>query len=96
MRQNKPAHEIKLGKIRVAIWANETENREVWFNAVVTRLYKTNDKWKETTSLGHTDLPMAMKAIDMAHSWICRKHVQLQRAGQDATKRVLAKARRPS
>lgn len=94
MEQNKPIHEIKAGKIRVAIWANKTEEHGVWFNSVVTRLYKTDDRWRETRSLGHSDLPMAMKAIDMAHDWICRKQRQLEKAGKNATKRALAKAGR--
>ncbi len=57
MGKKQPAHEIKLGKIRVTIWANETEDHDVWFTAVVTRLYKTGNTWKETTTLKHDDLP---------------------------------------
>ena len=92
MGKKQPAHEIKLGKIRVTIWANETEDHDVWFNAVVTRLYKSGNTWKETTTLKHDDLPVAMKAIDMAYTWIWRKQVQVERAERDAANEVLANA----
>ncbi len=94
MGKKQPAHEIKLGKIKVTIWANESEDHDVWFNAVVSRLYKTGNTWKETTTLGHDDLPVAMKAIDMAYTWIWRKQVQLQRAERNAANEVLANAGR--
>ena len=92
MGKKRPAHEIKLGKIRVAIWANETEDHNVWFTAVTTRIYKSGDTWKETTTLKHDDLPVAMKAIDMAYTWIWRKQIQLQKAERNATSEVLANA----
>ena len=60
MGKKQPAHEIKLGKIRVTIWANETEDHDVWFNVGVSRLYKSGDTWKETATLKHDDLPIAM------------------------------------
>jgi hypothetical protein len=94
MGKKQPAHEIKLGKIRVTIWANETEDHDVWFNAVISRLYKAGNTWKETTTLGHDDLPVAMKAIDMAYTWILRNQVQVQRAERNAANEVLANAGR--
>jgi hypothetical protein len=96
MGKKQPAHEIKLGKIRVTIWANETEDHEVWFNATVSRLYKTGNVWKETNTLGRDDLPIAMKAIDMAYAWIWRKQVQVQKAERNAASEVLANEGRPS
>ncbi len=90
MGKKQPAHEIKLGRIRVTIWANEAEDHEVWFNAVVSRLYKSGDVWKDTTSLKHEDLPIASKAIDMAFNWIHKKQNQLQRAEYKTTNKKLA------
>ena len=90
MGKKQPAYEIKLGKIRVTIWANETEDHDVWFNAVVSRLYKNGNAWQETTTLRRDDLPIVMKAIDMAYGWIWQKHVQVQRAERNAANEVLA------
>lgn len=90
MEKKQPAHEIKLGKIRATIWANETEDHDVWFNATISRLYKNGEGWRETNTLRRDDLPVAMKAIDMAYSWMWRKQVQLQRAERNAADKVLA------
>ncbi len=70
MAQRRPAHEIRLGKIRAAIWANRTGPGEVWFNVTVTRLYKDEDGWKDTSSFRHDDLPVVAKVADMAYAWI--------------------------
>jgi hypothetical protein len=94
MGKKQPAHEIKLGKIRVAIWANETEDQKIWFTAVVSRIYKSGDQWRGTTTLKHDDLPIAMKAIDMAYAWIWEKNVQVKRAERSAASEVLADAGR--
>jgi hypothetical protein len=66
----KPAHEIRLGRIRAAIWANQADNREVWFNVTVSRLYKDGEQWKDTTAFGRDDLPIVAKVADMAYAWI--------------------------
>jgi len=90
MGKKQPAHEIKLGRIRVTIWANEAEDHEVRFNAVVSRLYKSGDVWKDTTSLKYDDLPVASKAIDMAFNWIHKKQNQLQHTERKAANKKLA------
>ena len=70
-QKQKPVNEIRLGRIRAAIWANQTEHRDVWFNVTVTRLYKDGDQWKNTESFGRDDLLVVAKVADRAHSWIC-------------------------
>jgi len=69
MSTNKPANEIKLGRIKATIWANETSSG-IRHNVSVERLYKDGDKWKTTTSFGRDDLPLVCKALDQAHTWI--------------------------
>ena len=69
-KKEKPVHEIRLGRIRAAIWANETENRQVWFNVTVSRLYKDGDQWKDTSTYRRDDLPIVAKVVDMAYAWI--------------------------
>lgn len=70
----KPVHEIQLGRIRAAIWANHTEAHGTWFNVTVTRRYKEADRWQDTTSFGRDDLPIVAKAADMAYAWILGQH----------------------
>ena len=36
-QKQKPIQEIRLGRIRAAIWANQTEGLDVWFNVTVAR-----------------------------------------------------------
>ena len=69
MSKQKPAHEIRLGRVKATIWANETDNR-TRHNVTVSRIYKDGDDWKQTASFGRDDLPLVAKVADMAHLWI--------------------------
>jgi hypothetical protein len=69
----KPIKEIRLGKVRAAIWANG-ENGKSWFSVTLSKIYTDADgKWKDTTSFHRDDLPLLCKVADMAHSW-CFEH----------------------
>lgn len=65
----KPVHEVRLGRIKAAIWENETQNG-TRHNVTLTRLYKDGDQWKDSTSFGRDDLPLVGKVADLAHTWI--------------------------
>ena len=66
----KPVHEVRLGRIRAAIWLNDTENGPR-YNVQISRLYKDkSDKWKDSTSFGREDLPLVAKVADLAMVWI--------------------------
>lgn len=67
--KSRPIHEVRLGRIKAAIWENETQNG-VRHNVTVTRLYKDGDQWKDSTSFGRDDLPLVAKVANTAHSWI--------------------------
>ncbi len=67
--KNRPVHEVRLGRIKAAIWENATQNGSR-HNVTVSRLYKDEDQWKDSTSFGRDDLPLVAKVVDMAHSWI--------------------------
>jgi len=64
-----PVHEVRLGRIKAAVWENTTENG-VRHNVTISRLYKDADKWKDSSSFGRDDLPLVMKVADQAHDWI--------------------------
>jgi hypothetical protein len=66
---NKPVNEIRLGRIRAAIWENESQNG-TRYNVTFGRLYKDGDQWKDSTSFGRDDLPLLAKVSDMVHTWI--------------------------
>jgi hypothetical protein len=67
--KKRPVHEVRLGRIKAAVWQNETENG-TRHNVTISRLYRDGDKWKDTTSFGRDDLPLVAKVADKAHSWI--------------------------
>ncbi len=76
--RTRPVHEVRLGRIRAAIWKNQTETG-VRHNVTFSRLYKEGDDWKQSSSFGREDLPLLMKVADLAHLWIYRE-------GQDKDK----------
>jgi len=65
----KPVHEIRLGRIKAAIWRNETQNGSM-FNVTISRLWKDGTQWKDSTSFGRDDLPLLAKVADIVHTWI--------------------------
>jgi hypothetical protein len=67
--KQKPVHEIRLGRIKAAIWENETQNGSL-YNVTLSRLYKDGDDWKDSTSFGRDDLPLVVKVADLCHTWI--------------------------
>jgi len=68
---NRPVHEVRLGRIRAAIWANATETG-VRHNVTLSRLYKDDKsgEWRNSTSFGRDDLPLLAKVCDRVHTWI--------------------------
>ena len=65
----RPVHEVRLGRIKAAIWENETQNG-TRHNVTISRLYRVNNDWKDSTSFGRDDLPLVAKVVDQAHDWI--------------------------
>ena len=70
MPKQKPAHEIRFGRIKATIWGNETESGSFRHNVQIRRLYKDGDDWKTSDSFGRDDLPLVAKVADMAHTWV--------------------------
>ncbi len=67
--KQRPAHEIRLGRIKATIWANQSDNG-TWYNVNLSRSYKDGDEWKSTTSFGRDELLTVAKVADLANSWI--------------------------
>ena len=80
---NKPAHEIRLGRIRATIWKNAGESGPR-LNVTVSRLYRDKEgHWKDSTSFNREDLPLLAKVIDLAHTWA----YQMANGGDDSEHR---------
>lgn len=70
--KDKPVHEVRLGRIKAVIWANEVEGG-VRHNVQLCRLYKKEDAWEQSDSFGRDDLLLVAKVADLAHTWICER-----------------------
>ncbi|MFO0887907.1 MAG: hypothetical protein U0790_02050 [Isosphaeraceae bacterium] len=71
--RNRPVHEVRLGAIKAALWANEGA-QGVFYNATVGRVYKDREgRWQTTTTFGRDDLLVLAKVADLAHTWICEQ-----------------------
>jgi hypothetical protein len=81
--KKRPVQEIRLGRIRAAIWVNETENG-VRHNVTISRLYRDEQQgqWKDSTSFGRDDLPLVAKVADQAHLWIFQAQARAAQAGE--------------
>ena len=67
MANQKPVAEVRIGRVKAAIWQNETEGR-TRHNVTFSRLYRDGDQWKSTQSFGRNDLLVLAKVADQAHS----------------------------
>ena len=65
----RPVHEIRMGRIKAAVWENETQ-QGTRHNVSISRIYRDGEQWKDSTSFGRDDLPLVQKVSDLAHSWI--------------------------
>lgn len=67
----KPVHEIRMGKVKAAVWANEIEGGTIRHNVTFSRIYKDGDnQWQSSSSFGRDELPLLAKVADLAHTWI--------------------------
>lgn len=69
MGENAPVHEVRIGRIKAAIWANTT-SAGIRHSVTFARLYKEGDQWKTSQSFGRDDLPLIEKVAARAHAWI--------------------------
>ena len=69
MANPKPISEVRIGRVKAAIWPNGTDGR-TRHNVTFSRPYKDGDEWKSTQSFGRNDLLLLAKVADQVHSRI--------------------------
>ena len=69
MANPKPVAEVRIGRVKAAIWPNGTDGR-TRHNVTFSRLYKDGEEWKSTQSFSRNDLLLLAKVADQAHSRI--------------------------
>ncbi len=75
-----PVHEVRMGRIKAAIWANQTE-AGVRHNVTFCRLYMDETGWKRSESFGREDLPLVQKVADLAFTWIYTHGTTMRQEG---------------
>ena len=67
----RPIQEFRLGRIKAAVWENETQ-LGVRYSVTFTRLYKAegDPSWRTSTAFNRDDLPLVAKVADLAHTYI--------------------------
>ncbi|MDE2881969.1 MAG: hypothetical protein OXP70_08970 [Acidobacteriota bacterium] len=64
--KNTPTKELRIGSCKAAIWENESDSRP-FFSVTFSRLYRTDDGWRSTSSFGLNDLPHLAMLAQRAH-----------------------------
>lgn len=96
MPNDRPVHELRLGKCKAAVWANPTE-QGTRYNVTFSRIYKQDDRWESTGSFGRDDLPLIAKLADQAHTWIYEKLANdREESTQDDSRRTDRRSNRSS
>lgn len=70
MEKKKPVHEIRLGKVRAAIWENGTDSDRVRYSVTFSRLYKDGEQWRDSSSFSRQELQLLGKVADLAHTFL--------------------------
>jgi hypothetical protein len=66
----RPVHEVRHGRIRAAVWRNQTEKGPM-YSVTVTRSYKDAEgTWHDSHSFGFDDVLTVAKAMYDCHSAI--------------------------
>lgn len=69
----KPAHEIRLGRVKATIWGNEMEGGGFRHNVQIRRIYKDGEEWKTSDSFGRDELLLVAEAAKQAALWIYQR-----------------------
>jgi len=61
----KPIHEVRLGRVRAAVWQNATD-KGTRHSVTFSKLYKDPEgRWKDTASFGKEDLLLLAEVAKM-------------------------------
>ena len=76
----KPEKVFRIGLVSASIFVNEVETdsgTKKLRNVNLQRRYRDGDEWKTTTSLGLSDLPVAMAVLDLATKHVASKEADV-------------------
>ena len=75
---NPPVKTFRLGRIKAAVWENETEQQK-FYSVTFARTYLDEAKnYHDTDSFSSDDLPLVAKPADQAHTFIFERLAELK------------------
>lgn len=75
-KQSPPVKTFRLGRIKAAVWAQETDSR-TFYNVTFARTYVDEQKqFHDSDSFGRDDLPLVAKLADQAHTFIFERRAE--------------------
>ena len=69
MSAEKPIHEMRVGKIKAAIWADPTD-QGTRHNVSLARLYMCEESWRSSDTFTRDDIPLLIKLLVTAYDWM--------------------------
>lgn len=71
--KNTPIKTFKFGRLKAAVWENESDQRK-FYNVTFARTFVDDEKnFRDTDSFGRDDLLVVAKLADQAHTFICER-----------------------
>ena len=72
-KNNKPETTIRVGNgVKATVWKNETE-KAVFYSVTISRTYKRDDNFQDSSSFNRDDLLFVAKAAERAHNYLLDK-----------------------
>ena len=75
-----PEKQFRIGLVSASVFANEvrTENgKRCIRNVNLQRRYREGEEWKSSTSFGLSDLPNAIRALQLAQEYVEAKEADI-------------------
>jgi hypothetical protein len=69
----RPAHEVRIGRIRASVWRNHSDQHGAWYSVSITRSFKQGDQWRSASTFGKDDLLVVAEVSRLAFHWIARQ-----------------------
>jgi hypothetical protein len=81
----KPVHEIRLGKIRAAVWGNRNADGNSWHSVTFARRYRDKEgNYRDADSFGAEDLPVLREVAGLVLAWCLGQDDAAQQAEKES------------
>jgi hypothetical protein len=71
--RERPAHEVRIGRIRATVWRNHSDQHGAWYSVSITRAFKQGDQWKSAVTFGKDDLLVVAEVSRLAFHWVAQQ-----------------------